>query len=95
MSHCPECNRDEYVSFVGGVMLGAAIGAIAGILFAPHSGLETRHMLKQKGERAWKDVSKKVKPVVDKARVVVSEKVENLKGEMQEAMSEVKKKFKK
>ncbi len=34
-------------SFVGGVLLGAVIGVVGGILLAPRSGKETREKLKQ------------------------------------------------
>lgn len=34
-------------AFVGGLLLGAAVGAIAGLLTAPRSGRETRQILKK------------------------------------------------
>ncbi len=33
--------------FIGGVMLGATIGALAGLLVAPRTGKETRKLLKK------------------------------------------------
>jgi len=33
--------------FIGGVLLGAAIGTLTGLLIAPRSGRETRQMLKK------------------------------------------------
>lgn len=36
--------------FVAGVIVGAAVGAIAGVLFAPVSGEETRACIAEKGE---------------------------------------------
>ncbi len=37
-------------AFVGGVLLGAALGAVAGLLAAPKSGRETRQVLKKSAD---------------------------------------------
>jgi gas vesicle protein len=37
-------------SFLGGVLLGAAIGAVTGLLMAPRSGRETRQLLKKSAD---------------------------------------------
>ncbi|HLP91131.1 MAG TPA: YtxH domain-containing protein [Nostocaceae cyanobacterium] len=37
-------------AFVGGLMLGAALGAIAGLLAAPRTGRETRKLLKKSAD---------------------------------------------
>lgn len=34
-------------SFIGGLLIGGAVGAIAGLLFAPRSGKDTRKILKK------------------------------------------------
>ncbi len=36
--------------FVGGVLLGAAMGAVAGLLMAPRTGRETRRILKKSAD---------------------------------------------
>lgn len=36
--------------FFGGLMLGATIGALTGLLVAPRSGRETRHLLKKSAD---------------------------------------------
>jgi gas vesicle protein len=36
--------------FVGGLMLGAAMGAVAGLLVAPRTGRETRRILKKSAD---------------------------------------------
>ncbi len=36
--------------FIGGVMLGATIGALTGLLMAPRTGRETRKLLKKSAE---------------------------------------------
>ena len=38
--------------YVGVALLGAALGAVAGVLFAPRSGKETRRQIKQGAKKA-------------------------------------------
>jgi gas vesicle protein len=37
-------------SFIGGMLLGTAIGTVAGLLIAPRTGRETRQMLKKSAD---------------------------------------------
>jgi gas vesicle protein len=37
-------------SFLGGVLLGAAVGAVTGLLIAPRTGRETRQLLKKSAD---------------------------------------------
>ena len=68
--------------FLAGVIVGSVVGAVAGILFAPASGKETRERISEKG--------KEVKEVaVDKAR----EKSEELKSSSQELISKLREKL--
>lgn len=94
MSRCSDCDSSRYIDFVGGVVLGAAIGAVAGILFAPYSGAETRKRLQKEGERVYKDVERKVKPVVENAKRAMDEKVTMLKSEVENTINDVKGKLK-
>lgn len=59
--------------FVAGVLVGGAVGAIAGLLLAPQTGEETRELLSD----ASKDVASKtnttVKEIQEKADVIVSD----------------------
>ncbi|MGF1571104.1 MAG: YtxH domain-containing protein [Nodosilinea sp.] len=36
--------------FIGGIVLGAAVGAVAGLLMAPRTGRETRKILKKSAD---------------------------------------------
>jgi gas vesicle protein len=37
-------------AFVGGMMIGSAVGTIVGLLIAPRTGKETRHVLKKSAD---------------------------------------------
>lgn len=41
-------DRDEFGAFLAGFMIGGIAGAIASLLMAPQSGLETRALIKEK-----------------------------------------------
>lgn len=43
-------NRSGSGLFLGGLLLGAAAGAVAGLLLAPKSGRETRQLLKKSAD---------------------------------------------
>jgi gas vesicle protein len=43
-------NQSGAGSFIGGILVGAAIGAITGLLLAPKSGRETRQLLKKSAD---------------------------------------------
>lgn len=59
--------------FFAGVLIGGAIGAIAGVLLAPQEGEKTREMIgEMTGDFADK-TSKTVKEIQDKANGVVSD----------------------
>ncbi|MBS1764315.1 MAG: YtxH domain-containing protein [Bacteroidetes bacterium] len=45
---------------LGALLLGAAAGAVLGILFAPDKGNETRKKIKQKGEDLLDDIKRKI-----------------------------------
>lgn len=58
-----------------GLLIGGALGALAGILFAPKSGKELRSEIREKGSAALKDTkdiyadaSTKAKQIIEEAR---------------------------
>ena len=78
-------NRDS--GFGMGLLVGGLIGVTLGILFAPHSGKETREMIQEKaGEMREKamEMREKAEEVVEKAK----ERVESMKGKGKVGMVE-------
>lgn len=68
-------------SGAGKFLLGAAVGAGLGILFAPKSGKETRRDLKQKLD----ELVKKVKEIdIDEVRESLEEKIEEIRVELRD-----------
>lgn len=61
-------------SFLGGLFVGAAIGAIAGILFAPKAGKDTREELLGESD----DIIGKAKSELDKMRKELGDLKEKL-----------------
>jgi len=64
-----------------GFIVGAAIGVAIGILFAPRSGAETRHLIKEKAEVARGRAVEAAK----KIRETAGESVKRARSKMEEA----------
>ncbi|MAC95248.1 MAG: gas vesicle protein [Flavobacteriales bacterium] len=64
-------------------LVGAAAGAVAGVLLAPASGEETRKKLREEGERIKDDVTKKVGSLAEEGR----EKIEEIKKKAAETVN--------
>jgi gas vesicle protein len=67
-----------------GLIVGAAVGVAAGILFAPDKGTETRKDLSKKADEIGKEVSSQV-----------GKKMEEMKSYVQEIANDAKTRFKK
>jgi len=52
-----------------GVIAGAAVGALIGVLFAPDKGSNTRRKIARKGEEWMDDVKVNLKDKVDHIRI--------------------------
>jgi gas vesicle protein len=72
-----------------GVLIGAAAGAILGVLFAPDKGSETRGKISKKSADLKNSVKDKINDLVDG----ISNHYENVKTEAQDAYAEGKEKF--
>ena len=76
------------INFFKGLLIGSALGALAGILFAPKSGKELRSDIKKKGNMILKDGQEIYADASTKAKeiyVEVKHKAKELKREAEDA----------
>jgi gas vesicle protein len=80
-----------------GLMIGGALGAVAGILFAPKSGKELRSEIKERGSAALKDAkatytdaSSKAKQIIEEARHQATELKKDADRHLTEARQKTK-----
>jgi len=73
-------NSNNTVKVIGAALLGAALGGIIGILFAPDKGSETRKKIASKGEDFTNAVKEKVVDLLDGAKNEVAEIKEKKNG---------------
>jgi len=58
-------NKNNTTLFIGGLILGAAIGGALGILFAPDKGSETRKKISRKGNEIAGEMKEKFNDFVE------------------------------
>ena len=80
-------NGSSGFAFIAGLVVGGAIGAIAGLLFAPETGEETRKKVAVKSKELADDLYNKFDDLKDS----VSEVLEDVKQGAAEVMEDVKK----
>ena len=74
-------------AFIAGLVVGGAVGAIAGLLFAPETGEETRKKVAEKSKEYADEMYSKF----DDMKASVSEVMEDVKKGTAEVMEDVKK----
>ena len=79
-------SRERNSGIVLGILAGAAIGSLLGVLFAPEKGVETRRKLRRKAEdfrdgalEHYEKISGKVKQGAEKVVADVKESYEDYK----------------
>ena len=83
--------------FFMGFLIGGALGALAGIFFAPKSGKELRADLKEKGSEVLKDAKEVYADASTKAKEIIEEakhQAQELKKEADQYLSEARQKTK-
>jgi gas vesicle protein len=76
------------IHFFKGLLIGSALGALAGILFAPKSGKELRSDIKKKGNEILKDGKEIYADASTKAKEIIGEvkhQVTELKRDAEDA----------
>jgi len=86
-------------AFIAGLVVGGAIGAIAGLLFAPETGEETRKKVTVKSKELadellnkFDDLKESVTEVMTDVKQGAAEVMEDVKKETAEVLDDVKKK---
>jgi gas vesicle protein len=90
-------HENQQDRFFMGLLIGGALGALAGILFAPKSGKELRSELKEKGNEVLKEGKEIYTDAGMKAKEIIAEakhQAEELKKESDRYLSEARKKAK-
>ena len=63
-------DRDTFSSIAIGFIVGAAVGLAIGVLYAPHSGKETRAIIREKAEIAKEKAEEIIEEAKEKAEVL-------------------------
>ncbi len=65
--------RDECGSFMGGLLVGGILGALAALVLAPQSGEETRKLLKDKAHELSKEITDQTENLKEKGRELLTQ----------------------
>ncbi len=83
-------SKNRTGTFIGGVLLGTAIGTVTGLLFAPRSGRETRKLLKKSADalpELAEDLSSSVQLQADRLSETAKTQWEQTLNRLKEAVA--------
>jgi gas vesicle protein len=69
-------SKSKITTFITGLLVGAAAGAIAGILLAPDKGSETRRKFSQKA----KDIKDSLPEQIEALKIAIDQKLNEIKS---------------
>jgi len=72
--------------FLAGILLGAAAGAVLGVLFAPDKGTDTRKKIAKKTGKLGEDLKAKFDEMTD----TIKEKFDNIRSDANDIMDKSK-----
>ena len=87
-----EQENDKFGYFTSGLLLGAVIGSIVGILYAPDSGKRTRRRIQRKSDEFLDDAVTYAKQSRDKAEEIVEDGKKRVEELLDETKAILKKK---
>lgn len=85
---------NKSMNILGGFIVGASIGAVAGILLAPASGRKTRNALMRESKKFKKQLSRSAEEVANKAKLGYNKKLEEYASNGKHSIDNVKEKIK-
>jgi gas vesicle protein len=85
-------DKDQIISFGAGLLVGAVIGGVVALLYAPQTGKETRQQIKDKTTEVVGAVKDKTTGVVDAVKGKTTEVVGAVKDKTAEVVDAVKEK---
>lgn len=86
-----ENNGKSFAGLCFGLVMGGAIGILAGLMFAPKSGRELRDEMKEKGCKLYGDTEKIISDARMRTKSVIDEamhKADGFKREAEQRLSE-------
>jgi gas vesicle protein len=71
--------KESTGKMLAGFIIGAAVGAVAGILFAPDKGSVTRKKIADKAKETGEDIKETISGKFEEAKDFVTERIEKKK----------------
>jgi gas vesicle protein len=77
--------RDNFGSFLAGIVIGGIAGAVVALLYAPQTGEQTRAVIKEKAIELVDKTTETVEDTYKKAQVAASDAVDKAQGLIKQA----------